>query len=69
MTCNIILTILALVHDLKQTFKPAFFWGKISPNFNLKNMILIYTKDFPWKKWPKFTRFTNKNSKSSYFCD
>jgi hypothetical protein len=28
----------------------AFFLGEILPNFNLNNMILTYTKDFPWKK-------------------
>jgi hypothetical protein len=33
------------------------FTGKISPNFDLKNMISIHAKDFSWKKWPKFTRF------------
>jgi hypothetical protein len=37
-----------------QSLSPLFFWGKISPNFNLKNMILTYTKDLPWRKWPKF---------------
>ncbi len=30
------------------------FW----PNFDLKNMISTYTKDFPWeKKWLKFAGF------------
>jgi hypothetical protein len=34
-----------------------FFLGEILPNFNLKNMISTYSKDSPWKKWPKFARF------------
>jgi len=34
-----------------------FFTGKLLPNFDLKNMISIYTKDFAWEKWPKFRRF------------
>jgi hypothetical protein len=30
------------------------FFGKILPNFNMKNMILAYTKGFFMeKKWPK----------------
>jgi hypothetical protein len=24
--------------------------GEISPNFDLKNLISTYSKDFPWKK-------------------
>jgi hypothetical protein len=36
------------------------FFGEILPNFDLKNMISSYTKDFPWKKWPKFVRFPIK---------
>jgi hypothetical protein len=27
-----------------------FFFGKISSKFDLKNMILTYAKEFPWKK-------------------
>jgi hypothetical protein len=46
-----------------------FFFGEISPNFDLKNMILSYTNEFPWKKWPKFARFPKRNSKSSDFYD
>ncbi len=34
-----------------------FFWGEILPNFDLKNMISTYSKDSPWKKWPKFANF------------
>jgi len=37
-----------------------FFFGEILPNFDLKNMISTYTKDFPPKKWPKFIRFPIK---------
>jgi hypothetical protein len=37
-----------------------FFLGEILPNFDLKNMILTCTKDFPWKKWLKFARFPIK---------
>jgi hypothetical protein len=36
-------------------------WGKISQNFDVKNMISSYKKDFPWKKngpnLPHFTEF------------
>lgn len=33
-------------------------WGKTSPNFDLKNMTSIYTKDFfNGKKWLKFIKF------------
>jgi hypothetical protein len=39
----------------------AFFpFGKISPNFDLKNMISTYTKDFSREKKPKFARFAKK---------
>jgi hypothetical protein len=31
--------------------------GEISPDFDLKNMISTYTKDFPWKKWAKIRQF------------
>jgi hypothetical protein len=24
-------------------------------------MILIYAKEFPWKKWPEFARFGKEN--------
>jgi hypothetical protein len=34
-----------------------FFFGEISPNFDLKNMISNYTKGFPRKKWPNLARF------------
>jgi len=27
-----------------------FFTGELSPDFDLKNIILTYTKDFSWKK-------------------
>jgi hypothetical protein len=33
-----------------------FFTGELLPNFDLKNMISIYTKDFSWEKWLKFKR-------------
>jgi hypothetical protein len=31
--------------------------GSSQLNFDLKNMVLIYPKDFSWKKWPKLARF------------
>jgi hypothetical protein len=34
-----------------------FFFGKILPNFGLKNMISTYTKDFPWKNGPNSPSF------------
>ncbi len=36
---------------------PCFSFGKILPNFNLKNMISTYMKKFPCKKCPKFAKF------------
>jgi hypothetical protein len=30
-----------------------FFIGGFLPNFNLKNIIPTYVKDFLWQKWPK----------------
>jgi hypothetical protein len=32
--------------------KQQFFYWKFLPNFNLKNMISIYAKDFSWKNDP-----------------
>jgi hypothetical protein len=44
--------------------------GEFSPNFDPKNMISTYSKDFLWKKWPKFTRFWDFFFyKSPDFCD
>jgi hypothetical protein len=34
-----------------------FLTGKILPNFDLKNMISTYTKDFSSKQSAKFARF------------
>jgi hypothetical protein len=34
-----------------------FEFGEILSNFDLKNIISIYTQDFPWQKWPKFANF------------
>jgi hypothetical protein len=34
-----------------------FSFGKILPNFNLKNMISIYKGNLMEKKLPKFTRW------------
>jgi hypothetical protein len=34
--------------------------GEFPSHFDLKNMILTNTKDFSWKKWPKFARFQRK---------
>ncbi len=51
---------------------PGFFLGgnQNLPNFDLKNTILTYTKDFPWEKWPKFWRiFKKRVSKSPEFYD
>jgi hypothetical protein len=50
----------------KKSPKQCFFFGEISPNFDLKNMFLSYTNEFPW---PKFARFPKKVSKSSDFYD
>jgi hypothetical protein len=44
--------------------------GENLPNFNLKNMILTYTKDLPWKKNdPNLSDFENKNKKVSKLPD
>jgi hypothetical protein len=37
-----------------------FCTSKFIPNFDLKNMISTYAKDFSWKKGPKFTIFLKK---------
>jgi len=43
---------------------------KISPNFDLKNMILTYIKDFPWKKDdPNSLDFFKKVSRPSDIYD
>jgi hypothetical protein len=34
-----------------------FFTGELSPDFDLKNIILTYTKGFSWKKWPNSPDF------------
>jgi hypothetical protein len=36
--------------------------GEILPNFNLKNMILTYTKDSPWEKMAQICQILKKNS-------
>ncbi len=42
--------------------------GEFSPNFDLKNMISTYTKDFSWKKKrPKFADFEDVFNKSPDF--
>jgi hypothetical protein len=43
----------------KKKWAKVFFGGEISPNFELKNMILTYTKDLMElkKRGPKITRF------------
>ncbi len=49
-----------------------FFGGdKISPDFDLKNMILIYAKDFLWKKMDQICTISKKrrSSKSPDFND
>ncbi len=44
--------------DYYSTFKGNFiFIAKFPPNFDFKNMILTYAKDFSWKKSPKFVKF------------
>jgi hypothetical protein len=46
-----------------------FFPGEISPNFDLKNMILTCTKGFLMKKWHKFRQISKKNnSKFTGYC-
>jgi hypothetical protein len=34
-----------------------YFTGEFLPDFDLKNMISTNTKDFSWKKSPKFAKF------------
>ncbi len=41
----------------------SFFWGEISQNFNLKNMISSCTNDFSLKNWPEFARFQRRKFK------
>jgi hypothetical protein len=38
-----------------------FFGAKILPNFDLKNMISMYAKDFSWPKIARFRRNINPN--------
>jgi len=62
------------------TYQLFFFWlyqcffflsfGEISPNFDLKNMISTYTKDFSWKKMTQISQISKKKkSKSPDFND
>ncbi len=48
-----------------------FVLGGISPNFDLRNMISTYTKEFPWKKYgPNSPDFREKKkSKPPDFYD
>ncbi len=47
-----------------------FVLGRISPNFDLKNMISTYTKDFPREKYgPNSPDFRENQSKSPDFYD
>ncbi len=46
--------------NFSKHLKQCFFCGKLLPNFNLKNIISTYTKEFPWKKSPKFAKFQKK---------
>jgi hypothetical protein len=44
----------------------AFFsFGGISPNFDLKNMISTYSKDFSWKKMTQIRQISKKNKSKS----
>jgi hypothetical protein len=67
MTCNIILTILALVYDLKQTLKLVFFWGQNFTKFQLEKYDFDLYKGFSIKKMTQVHQISKKNSKSSYF--
>jgi hypothetical protein len=43
-------------------------FGKISPNFDLENMISTYTMDFPWEKnGPNSKDFKRKKFKLTRF--
>jgi hypothetical protein len=37
-----------------------YFFGQISQNFDLKNMISTYAKDFPWKKMAQICDISKK---------
>lgn len=39
-----------------------FVLGKISPNFDLKTIILTYPKDFSWKNDPNPPNFENRTT-------
>jgi hypothetical protein len=39
-----------MVNLVRRRWPGVSLTGKLSPNFNLKNMILPYTKDFSWEK-------------------
>jgi hypothetical protein len=40
---------------------------KVSPNFDLKNVISTYTMDFPWENSPNSKDFRRKKSKFTRF--
>jgi hypothetical protein len=42
-------------------------FGKVSPNFDLKNVISTYTMDFPWENSPNSKDFRRKKSKFTRF--
>jgi hypothetical protein len=51
-------------------FVCVFLGGKIAPNFDLKNMISTYTKNFPWKSMTQICGILKKKeSKSLDFYD
>jgi hypothetical protein len=62
----VVVLVLVVVHSGASTLVQACsvsFTGEFSPNFDLKNLISTYTKDFSWgkkkkKKTAKFTRFS-----------
>ncbi len=43
------------------------YTDKLLPNFDLTDMISIYTKDFSWEKWPKFKSFRIKQIPNCQF--
>jgi hypothetical protein len=49
-----------MVNLLRRRWPGVSLTGKLSPNFNLKNMILPYTKDFSWKQMNQICQILKK---------
>jgi hypothetical protein len=53
---------MATMHFQGACLGGGFSNGKILQKFDLKNVVLINTKDFSWEKWCKFLKFQKENN-------